>query len=119
VLRYLHPAIIEELGGLEQARAELEPLARQKKTVESFGFPRPPDFLQAGARRFAIVPTLMVLRAGDQRIESLNYQVGVLDPGASGWKYVDGSQISSANVRRLFPDFPADYQFPSFYRRKL
>ena len=123
VLRFTHPMILEKLGGLDRVRADMEPIARQavarKMSVESLTFPRSPDILQAGARRFAIVPTLIVIRAGDERMESLNYQLGVLEPDASGWKYVEGSRINSENVRDLFPDFPAGYQFPTIYRKKL
>ena len=123
LLRFTHPLILERLGGLERAKPALAEIARQLQTkklrVESLSFPSPPDLLDAKGRRFAIVPTLTVITAEGKRRESLNYQIGVLDAGASSWKYVAGSSYDATNVRSLFPDFPADYQFPKFYRKQL
>lgn len=123
LLRYTHPLILDRIGTREQARNAMlqltqQVLARNMK-VESLTFPAPPDVLQGGERRFAIVPTLTVIAARDQRVESLNYQLGVLEPGASQWQYVEGSRVNAENVRDLFPDFPTSYQFPKFYRKRL
>ena len=123
MLRYTHPMILDQMGTREQAKAAMVQLTQQvlarKMKVESLKFPSPPDLLQVGERRFAIVPTLTVIAARDQRLESLHYQVGVLERGAEGWKYVDGSKVNAGTARTYFPDFPTDYQFPKLYRKKL
>jgi hypothetical protein len=80
---------------------------------------RPPEFLEGGGRRLAIVPTLTIVSANGQRVESLNFQLGVLEAGSTSWKYVEGSRINKENVQVLFPGFPQDYEFPKFYRKKL
>lgn len=123
VLRFSHPKAIETLGGPSVARAAME-MAIQHildigMTLEAFSFPRPPEYVEGIERRFAIVPTLSIMAAQGQRIESLNYQFGVLEPGADGWTYLEGSRINQQNVRGFFPDFPADYVFPEFYRKRL
>ncbi len=87
--------------------------------VESLTFPRAPEFLEGGGRRFAIVPTLSIIYANAQRVESLNFQLGVLEPKSTQWVYVEGSRINKQNVQELFPGFPATYEFPLFYRKKL
>jgi hypothetical protein len=123
VLRYTHPTILQMLGGPEKARQTLakivEDLEAQQMKVESFSFPEPPQFFEGGGRRFVYVPTLMVINAKDVRVESLNFQLGVLEPAASDWKYVEGSRMTPENVQQLFPGFPKDKPFPKFYRKKL
>lgn len=123
ILRYSHPKAIEMLGGPTAARAALEkaiqPILDIGMTLQAFSFPQPPEYIQGEERRFTIVPTLSIIAAQGQRIESLNYQFGILEPGAKGWTYLEGSRINQQNVRGFFPDFPADYVFPEFYRKRL
>lgn len=120
LLAYTHPKILERIGKGGDAKAGMQAIAQQMRSrnmkLGSLTFPGPPDMVPVGERLFAIVPTLTVFSARDERIESLNYQVGVLEPDASSWKYVAGSTTS---VREYFPDFPATYQFPKTYRKRL
>jgi hypothetical protein len=123
LLGYTHPKIVEMLGGEAQAKATLETaLANIQSSgmeLESLEFPQAPTFLETDEHRFAIVPTLSVISVNELRAESLNYQFGVQEQGATDWKYIEGSRINQDNVRSLFPDFPADYKFPETYRRRL
>jgi hypothetical protein len=111
------------LGGMEAARKRLQETSLKFKSVgmqlESLTFPRPPEFLSGGGRRFAVVPTLSIISASGQRIESLNFLLGVVEPDSSQWTYVDGSRINKELVQKLFPGFPASYEFPATYRKKL
>jgi hypothetical protein len=121
LLGYTHGPSL--LADREQAKMALKQFAQdarvRNRKVESFSFPGPPDVLQVGDRRFAVVPTLTVISERDQRVERLHFQLGVLEPGAESWKYVDGSRINASTVHTYFPTFPADYQFPKVYQRKL
>ena len=123
VLRFTHPKVIEMQGGEAATRSAVEQAVQQLKAmgmhIESLSFPKPPEFLEGGGRRFVIVPTLSVIVMGDQRAESLNFQLGVLEPRATHWVYVEGSRVNRENVQSLFPGFPEDYEFPPFYRMKL
>src|SRR5262245_43243357 len=123
VIRYTHPSVIAMLGGMQSAREMVQAAVQFIKStglrVESLTFPRPPDFLEAGGRRFAVIPTLSILSANRERLESLNFQLGVLEPNSTEWTYVEGSRLTKENVQVLFPGFPATYQFPPFYRKKL
>jgi hypothetical protein len=114
---------VEMLGGTPAARALLEKVLLKLKStgmqLESLSFPKPPEFLSGGGRRFAVVPTLSVISASGQQIESLNFQLGVLEPNATRWTYVEGSRINKDNIQVLFPGFPSNYNFPAFYRRKV
>lgn len=123
VIDYTHPVILAGLGGREKAievtNEAMSPLMRSGLRIESFTFPRPPEFVEAGPTVFAIVPTLLVLDLGGQRVESLNYQFGVLDTAEGKWRYAEGSRIKSDNVRTFFPSFPDRHRFPETYRKKL
>jgi hypothetical protein len=123
VMRYTHPSVIAMLGGKQSARKMVQDAVLFIKStglrVESLTFPRPPDVLEAGGRRFAVIPTLSILSTNGQRRESLNFQLGVLEPNSTDWTYVEGSRLTKENVQSLFPGFPASYRFPPFYRKKL
>jgi hypothetical protein len=123
VLEHTHPILFAAMGGreaaLEAVRAGISPLLEKGLRVESFGFPREPEFVPGGKTLFAIVPTLMVVELNGRRVESLNYQFGILESDVEDWKYVEGSRIDNDNVRLLFPDFPEGFEFPETYRRLL
>jgi hypothetical protein len=123
VVRYTHPTIIAMQGGVQGTRRAVQDVVLKLKSagmrVESLTFPKPPEFLEGGGRRFAVVPTLSIISANAQRFESLNFQLGILEPGSTEWTYVEGSRITRQNVQSLFPGFPATYEFPPFYRKKL
>jgi hypothetical protein len=123
VIDYTHPKIIDMMGGMSQARSTLETAFSQFRSLnmklESLSFPDAPTFLRTDVNDFVIVPTLSTIVANGQRVESLNYQFGNRKKGTTDWKYIEGSRINKENVRSFFPDFPADYEFPPFYRKKL
>lgn len=123
VLKYTHPAVVKLLGGQAAARRAMEGavalLRKNDMKIESLSFPSAPTCLTGGGRRFIIVPTLSVIAAGDQRIESLNFQFGVFESDGTGWTYVEGSRVNGENVQILFPGFPRDYQFPQVYRKRI
>lgn len=120
VLRLTHPAIIEELGGSDKARAAfrqaMSTVKRVGLKIEKFEFPAPPTFVEGERRRFAIIPTRLVVSAGDQHLDSRNFQVGVYDPIGKKWTYVEGSKFDAKLRSRYFKDFPADYEFPATTR---
>jgi len=123
VLEFTHPAIIQTLGGKSAARAAMAQTAQQidrlEMKVESLSFPAQPDFLEGGGRRFVIVPTFMILATKTQRLESRNFQFGVLEPGSPRWTYIEGSRLTKDNVQKLFPGFPPNYEFPPCSRNVL
>jgi hypothetical protein len=124
MMRHAHPALVERLGGRAAAQAAMEKVlgeaARAEVGLVSLTFPAAPEFLAGNGRRFAIVRTLSVIRGRDgERLESLNYLLGVRERGSQGWAWLEGSMIDGRGVRLLFPDFPDDYELPPFHRRKL
>ena len=123
VLQYTHPKIIKMMGGAKAARASVAKSLKKVGSVglrlESLSFPSAPVFLRGTRQRFVIVPTYSVFSVKGQRVESLNYQFGVLEKGAKRWKYVEGSRVNKRNIARLFPEFPRNYTFPRVFRKKL
>lgn len=123
VVDYTYPPIIRMLGGPEKLEAQLkEVVARTQELgmrIESFTFPEDPTFLTTDRHHFAIVPTLTIMNARGQRVESLNFQFGIRERGSEDWKYLEGSRVNSRLLNALFRDFPSDFKFPEWYRRKL
>lgn len=119
-LRLTHPALIEELGGSDKARATFVEAMGRLKTVnlkiESFEFPEPPKFVDGERRLYVIIPTRLVVSANDLQLDSRNFQVGVSDPLEKKWTYVEGSKFDARLRGRYFKDFPKDYEFPPVTR---
>lgn len=123
LLSFTHPALIEALGGTSLAKERLQEtismMQEKGMKLESLDFPASPTFLESRGPEYVIVPTLTVISANGQRLESLNYQIGTRSTESSDWKYVEGSRINKDNVQKIFPGFPPDYSFPPSYRKKL
>jgi hypothetical protein len=123
VMHSTHPNVIRLMGGPDVARKSLDAIcaqvAKSGMTLESFSFPEAPRFFAAGGTRYVYVPTRSVVSMNGKRFESLNFQLGVLDPGASHWTYLEGSRLNPQNIQRLLPGFPDDQPFPPIHRKAL
>lgn len=123
VLGYTHPRIIEMMGGESRAQTTLKiafaSIQSTGMTLESLTFPTAPALVQSDVNQFVIVPTLSIVAAKDQRVESLNYQFGVRPVGETEWKYLEGSRVNKKFLGTFFPDFPTSYELPETYRKKL
>ena len=123
VLHSTYPSVIAQMGGADVARKSLEAIVAQVRksgmTLESFSFPAAPAFFDAGGTRYVFVPTLSVVAVNGKRFESRNFQLGVLDAGATRWTYVEGSRLTPQNVHQLLPAFPSDRPFPPIHRKAL
>jgi hypothetical protein len=123
VMHSTYPGVIGLMGGADVARRSLEAIVAQVRksgmTLESFSFPEPPEFFTAGGTRYVFVPTLSVVAVNGKRFESRNFQLGVLEAGATRWTYVEGSRLTPQNVHQLLPAFPSDRSLPPIHRKAL
>ena len=123
LLRFTHPQVIQAIGGSEAALAGTKRALERRKLIgvelESLEFPSEPELMKGQGREFAIVHTRIVLSSGGRRVESRGFQLGVKDPGASVWRYIEGSDIDDVKVQMMFPGFPVDYTFPGITRQLL
>ncbi len=121
VLRLSHPVVIDALGGKVEARKTLsEAMGRLKNyslKIEVFEFPAEPQFVDGDQRSYAVVPTRLVVSAGDKKIDSQNFQVGVKQAGDDAWKYVEGPKFKQYRSEH-FSDFPADFDYPEISKLK-
>jgi hypothetical protein len=123
-LAYSHPKVIESLGGSENARVGVSELFGRIRAsgveLDAIEFPEPLRFIKGPSTQFVIVPTLIRVSAmAAVRVESRSFQVGLLEPGTSTWKYVEGSRLTPFNMEVLLPGFPAGIHMPRIYSRKL
>jgi len=123
VMSSTYPNVIRLMGGPEVARRQLDAIVAQVKksgmTLESFSFPAPPEFFTHGTTRYVFVPTLSVVAVNGKRFESRNFQLGVLETGATRWTFIEGSRLTPQNVHQLAPEFPSERSFPPIYRKAL
>ncbi len=116
IMELTHPALIEQLGSREDARRKYgEAYATLKKIgleIDSFEFPAPPVFVPGKGRTYAVIPTRIVVSAGEQRLDRLGFQVGISNPTEKKWTYVEGSKFDAKLRAKYFADFPKDYKFP-------
>jgi hypothetical protein len=64
-----------------------------------------------------LIPTVTKFRIIDdvgkyRYIERKGFQVAIADKGTDDWTFMDGSGISVADLRSLFPDVPANLELP-------
>ena len=125
-LRYALPEVIEMNGGPDAFRQvvdeTIQELSESGTKFESLSFPESASFYEGNGRRFVVVPTLLVVTMNGRRIESRNFQLGVLESQSDGWKYMEGARLApgrSSNLQQLFPDFPANVEFPPLRARSL
>jgi hypothetical protein len=123
VIRLRNARVIEKSGGPEVAvekMRELFALSTQRGVkVESFEIISRPIFLKSTIREYVLVPTKKVLSSGKDRIEHVNFELGSREIGNPTWTYVDGAQLTAANINTLFPDFPADRRLLEVSSKKL
>jgi hypothetical protein len=123
VVRMRNASVIEKSGGPEVAVEKMRELlalsTRRGVKVESFEMIARPIFLKSTIREYVLVPTKKILSSGDDRIEHVNFEFGAREIGNPTWTYVDGAQLTSANINTLFPDFPADRRLLEVSSKKL
>lgn len=71
-----------------------------------------------------LIPTVTkfrIIRPGSVKplvIESTGFQVAISDKGANNWTFIDGSGMSSSDLRGLFVTLPNDLQLPPVEKRE-
>lgn len=51
-------------------------------------------------------------------IESTSYQVAIADKGTSNWTFIDGSNLSLGELRKLFINLPSDLVLPPVQKKE-
>lgn len=123
LVEFTHPKVIALMGGPVAAEKELAELLKLFDELglefEELSFPSPPEFHAHGEDQFVFVHTNSIMNIDGQRTRSINYQLGHRVGSAAPWKYIEGSQVNSSNIKEFFPNFPADVNLPRTHREKL
>ena len=123
IVGFTHPRIIELSGGEKRARIELSKMLAEMKTkgfnIESFEIPVSPTISQQRGTQYAIVSTLTKLTLKGQKMENLNFQLGIKKVSDKEWVYIDSSKIMQKEVLELFPEIPNALEFPQVYKKKI
>lgn len=119
VLELGHPRWIKAIGGREAVRRELESLGSRKLEAaeliefEETRFPDEPTMLRGADHEFVVVSSLCVFKKPGERFEVPTFDLAVRRLGTLRWWYIGGTELNERDAAVLFPDFPADYRFPS------
>lgn len=107
-------------GGMENLVEKLAQLPREmaKHGISMMSFkadpPKSAFEVDAFGEWVVFVPTRSVLRVIDtesatvRRLEKSGFQVAVLKKGEGDWFFIDGTALTIADLRSLFPNLPAD-----------
>ena len=130
-IKLTHATEVEMAGGIDAFELQHRNLARMLKAagmrVEQIKFPSLPQFFEGkDGRRFVVVPTLMTTAGIDikgrvRRFVNKDFELGILDPGAGGWKYVGGhvGDKGVAGIQARFSDFPSGVTLPPRTRMEV
>ena len=121
ILKYTMPKIIEMMGGEEKAKITLSTILNKMQyiTLDSLTFPKEPSFIEGTKYEYVIIPTLSIVSANGQRIESLNFQVGQRLKSTEKWYYIEGSRVNQNTIPIYLPELPKNQKLPEFYRKKI
>jgi len=103
------------VGGRDKVMAELASgmagMAKEGWAIEHADLDSPKEIVAAGAHLFAIVPQKVTLKNPTGHVAQRGYLLGVSSDGTS-WKFIDGVGLTPANVKAMYPDFPASIVLP-------
>ncbi|HEX8843406.1 MAG TPA: hypothetical protein VF791_02125 [Pyrinomonadaceae bacterium] len=72
--------------------------------IISYSVESPKDVQVVNGQTFAVVPTLLKLKAPGGTITSSSYMLGISSDGGKKWSLIDGSDLDEAKVKTLLPE---------------
>lgn len=124
IIGLTHVSEVEMQGGSDsfelQQRNMAGMLRAAQSRIEQIRFPSRPQFFEGkDGRRFVIVPTVVTstgvnVKGRVLRFVSEDFTLGILDPEAGGWRYMDGHLGGKGvtGVQARFSDFPSGVTLP-------
>ena len=113
---YTYPVIVEWMGGkkemIKQITSEMDRIEKQGIVFLELSIGEPKDLYTAGNEIHCLVPQKVVLESKDGKIINSSHLLAVSDDSGEHWYFVDTSQITSENVRHLFPKFNPELKIP-------
>jgi hypothetical protein len=116
VLDLTYPAIVEIMGGREEALGVIE---KQMSTIRekgisltSFKVGDPSEIKAGGSELFAAIPTTLEMKAPQTKIVANSYLVAVSSNQGKSWFYADGSNLTPELMNTIFPKFPKELKLP-------
>ena len=114
---YTYPVIVEWMGGknqmINQITTEMDRIEKQGIIFLELSIGEPEEIYTAGNEIHCLVPQKVVLESKDGKIINSSHLLAVSDNSGEHLYFVDTSQITSDNVRHLFPKFNSELKIPS------
>ena len=116
VLDLTYPAIVEIMGGREEALGVIEKqmtVIREKGiSLTSYKVGDPSEIKAGGSELFAAIPTTLEMKAPQTKIVAHSYLVAVSSDQGKSWFYADGSNLTPELMNTVFPKFPKELKLP-------
>ena len=117
VADFLHPKVIEMMGGREKAieatRQSIQDLKDHGVSILSVDFSAPERIVAANNKLFAVVPELVHMEGLKKKGHVRGFLVAVSEDAGKNWTFIDGSALTDREaLERIFPDFPAELSLP-------
>lgn len=107
----IHPRLSAFAGSSEQfigwLTAMHERLEAEGAKIEITEVGAPGPTTDVGGHRFSVIPVEVHLSRGDEEADQSVSLVGVLDPDAPDWTFVDGESVLRGALPRMFPELDA------------
>jgi hypothetical protein len=119
---YTNPEVVKLLGGRDKAAAAVKTALAQLKAkglvVRSYKI-QDATVAGEGARRFAVVTSVLVLDGPGKRVTSPTFLVGASEDSGKTWTFVDGAQANERTIPQFIPDFPKGLKLPARQKPKV
>lgn len=116
VLDLTYPAIVEIMGGREQALVEIEKqmnsIREKGVSLTSFSAGDPSEIKTGGSELFAAIPTRLEMKAPQAKLVANSYLVAISSDQGKSWFYADGSNLTPELMKTVFPKFPKELKLP-------
>lgn len=116
VLDLTYPAIVEIMGGREEALGAIEKqmhAIREKGiSLTSYTAGEPSEIKTGGSELFAAIPTTLEMKAPQMKIVANSYLIAISADQGKSWFYADGSNLTPELMKTIFPKFPKELKLP-------
>lgn len=116
LFKYTHPAIINSMGGKDQALASLKQgLAMLKSSsfsIKSIKIGKVTQSIVGKANIQCIVPRIMDMRVSGVDAHSNDYLFGISYDGGKNWQFIDTGSSTPEKLRKLLPEIDKKLTIP-------
>ena len=117
VVKFMPPIVIEMSGGKEQviaaAKAADQQLAADGFTVQKATVSEPIRKKEINGTMYAIIPQQLSISIPQGKLRHKGYMLGISKQPYGTWHFMSITRGSEPQLKQMFPDIAADFEFPA------